>query len=396
MTIPISRIVSVTPSALAPAAGVSFINGLILTKNVLTPGELRVYSDPASVAKDFTASSTEAAQANAYFMGYTGALRLPGKLYFYGVAHAAETGEGGDGPTSGPTMTDDAATVMNKIVDMTQDFVGFTTAWELSAAEKQAMATWTGGKADRYWNVVWDTDPQAVATASNNASFGAWLVAQAIDGTTAVWKDPAVAAFCLGWAASLDFDATNGRATLADRRSPVLTAADDSADDYDALMANGYSVYGAFGNGLGRWNLLRAGAVSGQFLWADSYIDQIWLNASLQADLVNLLTSVGTIPYNADGDGLMSASVANTREQARAFGAVRAGVALTDLQKSELQRLFNRDISAELFSTGDYFQPNASTTPADVRVKRGSPPALYAWCDGESVQTINLSSIQVL
>ncbi|WP_168194423.1 DUF3383 family protein [Formicincola oecophyllae] len=395
-TIPLSRIVKVTPSALAAASGVGFINGLILSTNsAVPPGTLKAYADAASVAKDFTATAPETQMAEAYFAGFTGTLNTPSKLYFHGVAPSVQ-GTTQDGAPADATMASDPATIMNALLAISQDFAAFTTAWEPSLSEKQAFATWNGAQGCRYWYVAWDTDKAATASPATGKSFGEWLSTQGVDGTTAVYQRADVAAFCLGWAASLDFTATAGRFNLAGRKSPVLANPDGSAADYDALKANGYSVYGSFGNGLGRWNMLQNGAVSGQFLWADTYINQLWLNAALQADLINLITSVGQIPYNAEGDGLMNAALAATRAQAKRFGAVEAGVTLTDLQNKALQRLFGRDVSNELFSQGDVFAPQASTTPADVRASRGSPPAIYAYNDGGSIQAVNLSSIATI
>ncbi|MCX5617046.1 DUF3383 domain-containing protein, partial [Bombella sp. TMW 2.2559] len=131
------------------------------------------------------------------------------------------------------------------------------------------------------------------------------------------------------------------------------------------------------------------------FLWADSYINQIWLNASLQSALLNLLLNVGQIPYSMDGDGLIAAAVQDTINQALRFGAIRPGVNLTSLQKQQIDRAAGTSISNTVQTRGWYFQPNASTAPADIRVARKSPPCRFWYTDGQSVQSINLASIEV-
>ncbi|WP_018979430.1 DUF3383 family protein [Saccharibacter floricola] len=379
--IPISKTVKVTPSAITSAGGVSFINGLILTNNTqaLPAGKIRAYGSSAAVATDFTPASIEAQMASVYFSGFRGTTQTPSTLYFYSVDPASDA---------------DPASLMKVVTSATQSFTGFTTSWEPTLEQKQAFATWTSAQSDRYWYVPWDTDEQALDPQSG-ASFGAWLKKQSPEGTTAIYKDPLVSALCLGWMASLDFSATNGRTNLCFRRNGAITPAAIDGDTSDALIANGYSFYGANANGLGDWQWVSNGAVSGQFLWADSYINQVWLNASFQSDLINLLLNVGQIPYNTQGDGLISAAVQNTINQAVSFGAIRPGVALTDLQKQQIDGAAGTSISGTVESRGWYFQPNASSTPASVRIARGSPPCRFWYTDGQSVQSINLASLEV-
>lgn len=383
-TIPISQTVKINPATLGVAGGVNFINGLIITANLpvsgnVTAGTLLTFTDAADVATAFTASSTEAQMASIYFAGPDNNLNSPSTLLIYVTDQTHEA---------------DPVTLMNTISGQSQNWTGFTTVWEPTLTQKQAFATWTASQSDRYWYVPFDTDEQAI-TQNSTASFGAWLKAQSIDGTTVVYKDPLAVALCLSWMASLDFDATNGRTNLCFMKSGLVTPSVTDATTSTTLIANGYNYYGANANGLGRWNWLQDGHVSGSFLWADSYINQIWLNASFQSDLVNLLLSTGNIPYDTQGDALISASVQDTINQALRFGIIRAGVNLTNLQKQQMDNAAGTTISGTVASRGWYFQPNASTASADVRVARKSPPCRFWYTDGQSVQSINLASIEV-
>lgn len=382
-TIPISQTVRINPATLGTAGGVSFINGLIITTaasgGTIPAGTLKTYTQASDVATDFTASGLEARMAAVYFSGYEDAASAPSTLLVYVAASDHET---------------DPASLMNEISSQTQDFAGFTTTWEPALAQKQAFATWTAGQSDRYWYVPWDTDEQAIAT-QNSTSFGTWLKNQNIDGTTLIYSDPLAAAFCLSWMASLDFSATAGRTTLCFRRNGLLTPSVTDATTAATLRSNGYNFYGVYANGLGRFQWIEDGHVSGAFLWADSYINQIWLNASLQSDLLNLLLNVGQIPYNTEGDGLISASVQDTINQALRFGAIRPGVTLSSTQKQQIDRTAGTTISDTVQGRGWYFQPNASTAPTNIRVARKSPLCRFWYTDGQSVQSINLASIEV-
>ena len=376
--IPISQVVSVTPSALTAAGGVAFINGLIITENAVVPaGTVVEYTTAAAVTTAFGATSTEAQMAAVYFSGYTGANETPSKLYFAGFA-------------SGTAFPGYLAT----LIGTTQDFAGFTTAFEPVLSDKQAIATWASEQADRFWYAAWDTDAQAT-TQNSTEAFGVWLTAQSLDGTSVFYKDPLVAAAALGWMASLDFDATGGRWNLFGCQFSGVTATVTDGTTASVLAANGYSFYGMHANGLGRFTFLRGGMVSGQFKWADSYINQIWLNASFQSAMLTLLLSAGNIPYNTQGDALISAAAQDTINQALAFGVIRAGVTLTAAEAQEVNNAAGLTISDTLQTRGWYFQPNASTTPAADRVARTSPPCKFWYTDGQSVQSINLASVEV-
>ncbi|MBS1053489.1 DUF3383 family protein [Gluconobacter kondonii] len=171
--IPISQVVSVTPSALTAAGGVAFINGLIITENAVVPaGTVVEYTTAAAVTTAFGATSTEAQMAAVYFSGYTGANETPSKLYFAGFASG----------TAFPGY-------LSTLIGTTQDFAGFTTAFEPVLSDKQAIATWASEQADRFWYAAWDTDAQAT-TQNSTEAFGVWLTAQSLDGTSVFYKDP--------------------------------------------------------------------------------------------------------------------------------------------------------------------------------------------------------------
>lgn len=382
-SIPISQVVTVTPSALSAAGGVAFINGLILTHSVsvVPAGTVESYSDATDVGTAFGTSSIEYQMAEIYFSGYTGATQTPSTLYFGGVTD----------PSAGTAYSVQLATLYG----VNQEWAGIATTIEPTLTEKQDIATWVSEQGDRFWYAANDTDTQATTNDSTTA-FGVWLQNQDIDGTTAIYGGPLYAAAALSWMASLDFDSTNGRSGLFARRFSGLTAAVSTGSEASILIANGYTFYGLHSNGLGRFTFFRGGQVSGQFLWADSYINQIWMNASFQYDLLNMLLTNGNIPYNTQGDAIISASLQDTINQAISFGAIRTGVTLTDAQKLNITNATGvSDAATTLETNGYYLYTNAAGTPAATRVKRGSPVCKFWYTDGQSIQQINLASIEV-
>lgn len=76
------------------------------------------------------------------------------------------------------------------------------------------------------------------------------------------------------------------------------------------------------------------GFISGPFLWADSYINQIWLNNALQLALMVLLQSTYSIPYNRQGYALIEAACLDLISAALLFGAIRSGITLSASQRA--------------------------------------------------------------
>ncbi len=219
---------------------------------------------------------------------------------------------------------------MTNITQITQNWGTFMTIFEpdngSGTAQKVAFSTWVNGQNKRYAYVAWDQD--VTPTASNNAtaSFGNIVQAANYDGTAAIWGPNDKAAFICGAAASIDFNATNGRITFAFRGQDGLTADVTNATVASNLIANGYNFYGAYATANQQFLEFQPGQVSGQFDWLDSYINQIYLNNQLQLALMELLQNTNSIPYETGGYSLIRAACADPINQALNFGSIRAGL----------------------------------------------------------------------
>jgi hypothetical protein len=285
-------------------------------------------------------------------------------------------------------------TFMDSTVALVRNWATFMTAWEASLTEKEAFATWSNANAPRFLYVCQDSDVNA-KTANNTVTFGNYLQTNQLVGTLPVFGDYTHAAFACGYAASLDFTRLNGRATLCFKSQSGLVASITNATDYAAILSNGYNCYGAFGsaNPANNANWFTPGSVSGTWLWADTYLNQIWMNSALQASMVKLLQAVPSIPYNSQGYGLIYAAAADPINAALNFGAIRKGVTLSAAQVAEIQFALGFDASPAITASGFYLQIAAAD--ATTRSLRGSPPITLYYQDGESVQKINMASIAV-
>jgi len=169
---------------------------------------------------------------------------------------------------------------------------------------------------------------------------------------------------------------------------------------YTNLLSNGYNFYGAYGTGGDTYVHLKDGSITGDFKWADSYINQIWMNNNFQVALADLMTSKGQIPYNKAGFAMIETALLPQINKALTFGAIQTGVTLSSAQIVAINNTASTaasktvDISNTLETRGWYLQiVDPGTT---VRIARGTPICNFWYTDGESVQKITLASIAVL
>lgn len=292
------------------------------------------------------------------------------------------------------------ATFMSSVTAVTQNWAVFTTSFDpdngSGNAAKQAFAAWVESTVDRYAYVAWDTDISPTLTTNATTSLGNILETANSDGTILVYspsQGSVIAAFVMGMIASIDFTQVNGRITLAYKSQSGITP--DVTDQTTAtnLIANGYNFYGRYGTANDDFNFFYDGSITGSFSWADSYINQIWLNNQFQLAMLDLLTQVSSIPYNAAGYGLVQASLIDPIKQGVDFGAIRAGVTLSQAQIAQVNNAAGKKVDPTLTVQGWYLQIRDALP--QVRAARASPPMTFWYMDGQSIQKLSLASVEV-
>lgn len=311
---------------------------------------------------------------------------------FFTSATGAILSQGAVAATPGPFM--------DAVKSQTQNWATFMTVFDPDAGagntQKQAFAAWVNGQNKRFAYIAWDTDITPTESNSATASLGAILAASNSDGTCCVYdptNGPLIAAFVCGTAASIDFQATNGRITFAFRGQDGLVAGVTTETVANNLIANGYNFYGAYATAAQTFIMFYPGSISGEFEWLDSYINQIWLNNALQLAMMNLLVQVNSIPYNAPGYELVKAAAQDPINNGLNFGAIRPGVTLSQLQAAEINSAAGVKVSDTLQAQGWYFQ--IIDAQPQVRQARQSPPCNLWYLDGESIQHLVLNSVLV-
>jgi hypothetical protein len=302
---------------------------------------------------------------------------------------------------------------MTSLVAVTQDWATLMTLFDPdnsnsgANAQKMQFATWVNSTNDEYMYVAWDNDVTPTLNLPASSSMGDLLQNGNFSGTYPQWapdtiQGPTKAAFVCGMVASIDFTQLNGRITLAFKSQTGLfadvtnqTIAHNLGGVPQSIgnFGNGYNFYGAYATANQQFVWENRGTVSGPFLWADSYVNQIWLNNALQLALMELLGNVFSIPYNTTGYALIESACLDPINAAINFGAIRAGITLSQAQIQEVNTAAGVDVATTIQQRGWYLQ--ISDASAQVRAARASPPCTLWYTDGQSVQAITLASIEV-
>lgn len=373
-----------TSSSISLSSATSFSDAASIIQAAFTSPPFSVAWDSQRQAFLFTTTATGSSETITYASGTL----APGLLLEQ--SNGAILSQGANAQTP--------AGLMNQVITQTLNWGSFTTVYDDTEANKQAYAEWNNGQNNRFAFVCWTTDDAAKITPDTTTALSQ-IIANGYSGTVGVFCDPVLdpnglaAAGVLGFLASLDFSRTNGRATLAFKYTSGIPASVTNATDAENLQSNGYNFVGSYATANQGFTFYYPGSITGEFKWLDTYADQLYLNSQLQLALMELLTNVNSIPYNAQGYSLIHAACMDPINQMLNFGGIQPGVTLSSAQIAEVNNAAGAKIDTVLSTRGWYLQIQNAT--AQVRGQRGSPPMTLWYMDGGSVQSVVLASIVV-
>lgn len=303
-------------------------------------------------------------------------------------------------PVYGPAVVTPTA-FMNGITAQTTNWASFMTTYNPDVSgngNKLGFAQWTNAQNSGFIYACWDTDTTPTTSYPATNSLGYLLSATQLNlsGTVLVY-DPTnegVAAFVCGLVASVDFTETNGNINPAYKTQTGLAATVTNQSVLNYLQQNGYNCIVASSTAAQGFVFFYNGQISGPWLWLQPFINQIWMNAGFQLDLMTLLTQAKSIPYNNDGITMINAALMDTINAALNFGAIQPNIPLSASQIAQVNAAANLKIDQTLSTRGWYLQV-LQASPA-VRQERGTPPCNFWYMDGGSVNQITLASVDLL
>ncbi|CAI3932037.1 DUF3383 family protein [Commensalibacter papalotli (ex Botero et al. 2024)] len=283
------------------------------------------------------------------------------------------------------------SSLLDELRQTNLSFCSVFLTWEGSEAEKLELAQWANSTKDDVCVILNDTyDKDKKLILSDIVKNGNY------EGVVCVYNNPNLCAFIAGYPAAWDLTKTDGRFTAAFRRSSLLTA--NVFDEQEALTLKdkGYNFYGVWASSTSNFTFMYEGRISGQYIWLDSWFCQVWMRRQFQYYFVMTLLSRGQIPYNTDGKGILTTAIKPAIDQYMNFGAVRPGVALADEQIQQLKQAgLNQSQINSITTVGYYLKVDMERVSPQTRVKRNSPPINFWYTDGQSVQQINMNSIEI-
>ena len=305
-------------------------------------------------------------------------------------------------------IADTPASAMANAIALSQNWASMVTLFEPNLASKEAFAVWFNESDNAYLWLAWDSDVQASV---NGATEPFGVVAKSLEysGVACIGGDPAavpagdtlaglvmnVAIFVAGAIASINFEATNGRVTLSFLQQAGIVPTCLNGQTAQNLLANGYSFYGGYATRNQNFTFFYNSNMPGDFDWIDTYIDDIWMNDQFQVTLMELLTAIGSIAYNAPGYAQPRAALVNGPIAAALnFGAIRTGVTLSSTQIQEVNQAAGQVVDSIIATQGYYLQ--ILDPGPTARQERTSPIVNFWYTDGSSIQQLTISSLDIL
>src|SRR6201995_2782786 len=350
-----------TSATINLSSATSFSNAATLIQAAFTSPSFTVSYDSVSGAFVFTSTTTGGSSTLTYA---TGTLADPLNLR---QADGAVLSQGAVAATPNTFMTAFANSIQN--------WATFTTLFDPDGGsgntQKQAFAAWNNTQGNRFMYVAWDTDQSPTTTVPATTSLGYLLAQNSTSGTMCVYDvDYTTAVFICGMVASINFNQPNGRITLAYKGQSGLAYKVSDATTASNLIANGYNFYGAYATANQAFQFLQPGSVSGKFLWADAYVNQIWLNAAFQLAFMELLANINAVGYEPVGYALLREAASDPISNGLSFGAFAAGVNLSNAQRAEINAAVGGiDAATTIENTGSYL----FIQPATAQIRAGRP-----------------------
>lgn len=283
------------------------------------------------------------------------------------------------------------------LVAATQNWATLMTTWEPVVADKVSFATAVNSLGQKYAYVGWDTDVTATNTVPDAASFA--VLTASLNGRVAIWELAAStqpgskAAWFCGATASINFSEENGRLDYSWQGAAGLIPDVTDATIAANLQSNGYNFYGNYASSASQFQNFQSGSISGTWVWADDYINQIKISSDLQIALAQYRSSVKAVPFAQRGYNGVRAALLDPIKTHLNFGSIVAGVVLSNAQRQEVNTQVGFNVADTLQTQGWYL--NIVAAAPSVRSARGPLQGQFYYTDGGSVRTINLASTDV-
>lgn len=280
---------------------------------------------------------------------------------------------------------------VNSVLNISQNWVTFTTIDEPEIADATEMAQWSS---TNFGFIYFPFTTQTNAEVSGNTSdMASALSAAGVSATAPVYGPVNYTSFFMGMLAATDFEATNGMKTYAFKRSGSLPSYVTDGGVAQVLKTKMYNFLGNFQTRNAQFDVSAWGTlIDSTYKFIDELAGMIWLANAWQVALVDLMTTVNRIPYTERGYTMIRTSTISIVNRGLNNGYIEPGVTLSASQKSALIEAIGQDVSQTLENTGWYLR--VSDPGATARSNRESPICqLYVTYGGAVHKIDGLASV---
>ena len=294
---------------------------------------------------------------------------------------------------------------LNNVIAQNINWISFTNLFDLSTdtgySTYLAFANWVSLQNNNFVYFGWSDETNL--TLSGNMSNVAYALVTAgygsVDGVGQItYNIPIflnygvqdIACFMMGIGASINYQSLNGTISFAYKQQDGLVPSVNNNDAYDALLLNGFNVYGIFNSRASSYNFTQNGTIGGIYEFIDNFYNQAWLADNIQNTILTLLSKSGKLSNNQNGYGILKSVLQGVMQQAINNGVVQVGNTFDSTVASILQTQAGYDITPQLTNVG-YVIQIVPATPAQ-RTARTLPFVNIWYTNGGSINTINVNT----
>ncbi len=282
---------------------------------------------------------------------------------------------------------------MENILVKTQNWVNFTTTWLPSKNEVLGFASWASSKKTSYLYLYSDIDLQLL-DANSKSTISYVLREENLSAVAGQYAGVEYSVFLMSVAACIDWNSIQASITSAFKSQEGLKASVQKTSDAANLILQGMNFIGDYATRNDNFVFNYPGQMFGDYHWIDTYWNAIWLNNALQVALMNGLSLSARTPYSEQGYTLIRAWMHEPINRALRNGVIEKGIALSELQKAQINREVGKNVSNEIYSSGYYIQ--IEDPGAQARENRESPLIKLWYSYGGSVNQLTVSSTAIV
>lgn len=278
---------------------------------------------------------------------------------------------------------------LNSYIQITTNWAGFTSIFVPTKSQYLGFTAWTltQRNGNSYVYGYWSTNINL--TIPNNISNPAYDFVDAgyatvINGQVtftapvfAVYSNCDAMAMYLGIGASVDYTASQAVLSYAYKTQTGIVPLVTTTTAYQAVLANGFNLYGSFSSKSNLYDFTQKGSVGGDFKWLDFFYNNIWLDSTLQDSIATFFGAALQVPNNQNGYNQLTSVITGVANQGLFNGTITAGNQFDATQTAVLkQQAGGEDITPQLTQKGWALKIVAPTS--SERANR-VPPQMTMW-----------------